>query len=112
MQPKDFGPEIEKPLVERHAGGAPTKYAPDFCKHLLGHMGKGLSFATFSHEVGVNLDTIYDWAERHPEFLEAKKAGEMAQKNYLEKIGIALATGQIEGNVTAWIFIMKNHGWI
>lgn len=112
MQPKDFGPEIEQPLIKRHPGGAPTKYRQDFCEKLVTHMSKGLSFATFAHEVNVSLDTLYDWADAHKEFLESKKAGEIAQKSYLEKIGVALATGQIQGNVTAWIFIMKNHGWV
>lgn len=57
-----------------HPGGRPTKYKPEFCAMLIEHMKK-YSFESFAglDEVDVHKETLYEWANAHPEFSEAKK---------------------------------------
>ena len=89
------------------AGGRPTKYKPEYCELLIEHMSNGNPFSTFTTIVNVNESTLFRWLDKTP-FLEAKKKGEMLCYHYYMTMGKALATGKIKGNVTAWIFIMKN----
>jgi hypothetical protein len=92
--------------------GRPTKYRPEYCLALVEHMRQGLSFEAFAGVIGVNQDTLHEWVKRHADFSEAKKVALEAGRVTLEKLGLALASGQVEGNTTAWIFLMKNRmGW-
>lgn len=94
------------------AGGRPSKYKPEYCDLLMAHMKEGLSFDAFGAKVNASRETLYTWTEKHPEFLDTKKRGESIARGMYEKIGTGLALGQVSGNVTAWIFIMKNRfGW-
>lgn len=90
-----------------------SKYKPEFCDLLIGHMKKGLSFEAFGSAVKVHKDTLYEWVKAHPEFKEAKDEAFCENQLFYERIGIDGMLGKIPGfNVTAWIFNMKNrHGW-
>ena len=94
------------------SGGQPTKYQPEYCQMLIDHMTQGLSFQSFAGVVGVDRDTIYNWIHLFPEFSDARNKANEAGRLSLEKLGIALAAGKVDGNVAAWIFTMKNRmGW-
>ncbi len=89
--------------------GRPTKYKPEYCDKLKAHLADGLSFDAFAALIGVNIDTLYEWAKVYPEFSEAKKDGESLGLLFWEKVGRAGITGKIKGfNVAGWIFTMKN----
>lgn len=89
--------------------GRPTDYDESFCERLIVHMASGLSFESFAGEIGVNRDTLYQWAKVHKEFSDAKKTGTERARSFWEKMGIAGAAGEIKNfNCTAWIFNMKN----
>lgn len=91
------------------SAGRPTDYKEEYCELLIEHMAKGFSFESFAGVVGVSKQTLYDWAERHSEFLDAKKVAFEENRYFWEKIGIELANGKnVDGNPTAWIFNMKN----
>jgi hypothetical protein len=91
------------------AGGRPTKYKKAYCKKLIEWMGKGLSFESFAGDIGVNRDTIYEWAKVYPEFSDAKGIGSAKSQALWEKMGIAGSSGKLKGFQTgAWIFNMKN----
>lgn len=102
--------EKKKRVVKkkRSGPGAPSKYRDEFPEQLVEHMTKGLPFETFAATIGVDSDTLYRWREKHPEFGAAKKRGEVAAYLFYMKMGQGLALGKIKGNVTAWIFMMKN----
>ena len=53
--------------------GQPTLYKPEYCEQLIAFMGKGYSFEAFAGKIGVCKQTLYSWAEKNPEFLDAKK---------------------------------------
>ena len=93
--------------------GAKTKYKPSLCDDLYDHLVAGKSFDSFCGVAGIVSDTAYRWVSKYPEFKEAKELGEKKALELYEDIGYQFATGKNpQGNVTAWIFIMKNRfGW-
>lgn len=105
----------EKP---KHAGGAPSKYRPEYCQALIEHMARGYSVESFAGTVDVDVDTIYQWAKVHPEFSEAKRKGAARSRIFWETLGMGLAGAQmkggkqVKGSAASWIFNMKNRfGW-
>lgn len=93
--------------------GQPTKYSPDHCDTLIAHMEKGYSFESFAGTIGVTRATLYNWADIHPQFMDAKNAGLEKGRLFWERLSILAAAGKLPGfNATAWIFTMKNRfGW-
>ena len=103
------------------AAGRPTKYKKEYCDKLIEHIGGGLSFESFAGLIGVSRDSIYAWAEKNPEFSDAKKVAEAKGRIFWEKVGRAGILDQLDKitgksnakfNHIAWIFLMKNRfGW-
>jgi transposase len=92
--------------------GQPTKYRPEYCEQLIEHMRQLHSFESFAANIGTHRDTLYAWCKEHPEFSDAKKQGRAVMLKGMENVGKGLFTGKIKGNVSAWIFYMKNTtGW-
>ena len=90
-----------------------TKYKKEYCEMLLSHMEEGLSFKSFAGVIRASRATLYNWAEKYPEFEEAKEIGDSLSLLWWEKLGVDAAKGNIEGfNSASWIFNMKNrHDW-
>jgi len=87
--------------------GRPSDYDPAYCDLLAGHFQDGYSFESFGGVVGASKQTLYNWCEAHPEFLDAKKTYETASQLEWEKRLRSLATTG-DGNATAIIFGLKN----
>lgn len=93
----------------RPGEGRPTKYKPEYCQMLIDHMEKGLSFESFAGTINACDDTLRNWANRYPEFFNARKEGYAKNRAFWEKLGMAGLTGKIAGfNASVWIFNMKN----
>ena len=104
--------------------GRPTKYRPEYCERIIEHLKQGLTFESFAASIpdnGVNIDTIHEWAKKHPEFAEAKKRGAALTHAYWDKIALLVACGKEyidkNGNVvvdpkniipSVFIFTLKN----
>ena len=89
--------------------GRPSKYQPEYCEMLIKHMSEGLSFESFGGVVNCHDDTLRNWCELFPDFLDARKRGLQANKIFWERVGVDGAMGKIPGfNATSWIFNMKN----
>ncbi len=69
-------------------------------------MSQGYSKTAFAGHIGVNPDTLYEWAKVHPEFSEAIKTAVGARVKFLETrlMSDTFASPQI----TAMIFALKN----
>ena len=82
---------------------------------LIEHMAKGFSFESFAGLIEVQGQTIYNWLESEPDFLEAKNAAFDKSRLFWERIGIEFLVNKYQGdnlNTTLWIFNMKNRfGW-
>lgn len=61
-------------------------YDPKFCQMLIQHMAKGHSFESFGgvESVWVGRSTLYEWADKYPEFANAREIGKMARLNQQE----------------------------
>lgn len=75
--------------------GRPTDYLPEYCEQVLQLGRAGKSVAQIAAALDVAKQTIYDWQDKHPEFLDAmRKARDLSQswwedqgQNGLEKSG-------------------------
>lgn len=89
--------------------GRPTDYKPEFCAKVIALGREGASKAEMAHALGCTRQTMDNWAEAHPEFLDAvKEAVEIAQ-GWWESEGRKATFGGSPGfNATSYIFNMKN----
>lgn len=73
-------------------------------------MSKGYSYESFAGLVGVSKQTIYDWEEKHQEFVDAKRIAFAACQFFWEKLAIDNPMNTKNGglNTGLWIFNMKN----
>ena len=79
--------------------GRPTLYKPEFCDEVIKHMSEGNSFWSFGTKVkprGVSLQTLDNWTKQYPDFLEAKKIGEVFLLQFDEDLNKAGSAGQLE----------------
>lgn len=93
--------------AQKHPGGRPTLYRPEYCDAIVAHMAEGASATSFAASVGVCRETISEWAATHPEFSVAVKKGKAACATWWEALGRKnAATGA--GSATLVIFGLKN----
>lgn len=67
--------------------GRPTSYRPEYCEKVieLGKLGKSL--AQFASNFNVSRQTIDNWAEDYPEFLEALNKAKAHAQDWWENAG-------------------------
>lgn len=51
--------------------GRPSKYDPSFCETVIECGREGMSIAEMAAEIGVTRQTLFNWCDEHPKFLEA-----------------------------------------
>lgn len=88
--------------------GRPSLYRDEYCDEIVAFCQDGLSITAFAGSIGVNRDTISQWAKDHDEFSVAVKNAKSACAYWWEKnrLQSESATG---GQITAAIFSLKNH---
>jgi hypothetical protein len=87
--------------------GRPTDYRPAYTDEVTSHLGEGFTLASFAGIVGASRQTVYDWADAHPEFLDAIKKGR-AKGQYVWEKRLTSQAIDGKGNTAAIIFAMKN----
>lgn len=98
-----------KPKPASYKFGRPTKYKKAFCKQLVEHMEKGFSLESFAAEINCCKQTLYNWQENHPDFLDAVQKGEAKSRLFWERIGIAGTIGKIDNfKQASWSFNISN----
>jgi hypothetical protein len=63
------------------------EYKIEYCEMLKDHFRDGGTFRSFAGVCEVSLQTLYNWLEKFPEFLDAKKKYEEASYLWWEKAG-------------------------
>lgn len=76
--------------------GRKSLYKEEYCVALINHMKQGGTTESFGIIPGVSIQTIYNWFDAHPEFLEAKKIGEPHLHQFFEHLGKGILTGQMK----------------
>jgi hypothetical protein len=85
--------------------GRPTDYKPAYGDEIISLMATGLSLTAAAADLGFHRDTIYAWAEKHPEFSDALKLAKAKRVLCLEKDLLTAKDGPV---VTSRIFALKN----
>lgn len=91
----------------RRSVGRPTIYKPEYCEEVIELMAGGYSIAAVAGKLRVSRQTVYDWGDAHPEFLDALNVARAASALWWEDRAVALAKGG-EGNASVVIFGLKN----
>ena len=74
-------------IVEKHAGGRPTKYEDWMCDAVIEYAEQGLCRYEIAAKLRVCRDTINEWAQKHPQFSAAlKRAKECAVAHWAGEI--------------------------
>lgn len=87
--------------------GRPTKYDPKFCNEIESHMGAGFSKESFAGKIGICKQTLYNWMNENPTFLDAVKRAEVACQNWWEQKGMDGMYAGKDFSSAIWIFNMK-----
>lgn len=87
--------------------GRPSKYSEAYCQEVISFMAQGFSVTAFAGEIGVNRDTVYEWARVHPDFSDSlTKAHAKRMRWWEERLCNMAQTGT--GNAASIIFALKN----
>lgn len=81
--------------------GRPSKYEPSCCETVI-ELGKaGKSVAQMCAHFDISRQTIDNWAEAHPEFLEALSRAKMHAQSWWEEQGVSGMTAD-KFNAAVW----------
>lgn len=90
--------------------GAPSKYQPAYCNEVVTFCEQGYSLTAFAGEIGVDRDSISEWAKVHPEFSVAVNRAKAKRARWWEdKARHVAESGGPGGQATMVIFGLKNH---
>jgi len=93
--------------------GRPTKYRKDFPERAERLFSKGATSAEVSKALKVQISTLYDWADKKPEFSEAVRRGKAVADELMEQALFKRGVGfshpdthfsSYEGEITATSF--------
>lgn len=82
-----------KPKTGKHAGGRPTKYAPEMCEAVEATAMQGATTLSIAAACGVSIQTVYTWCDEHPEFLEAVTRAKHSADDLIENALFRRAKG-------------------
>ena len=92
-------------LTEKRPVGRPSLYKPEYCEEViaLGKIGK--SVEQISANLGLSLRVLYDWRDKHPEFLHALDDAKTYEQAWWEEQASAYMVENKESdrlNATLW----------
>jgi hypothetical protein len=92
--------------TEKAGAGRPSLYNPAYCEKVVEWGREGMSLVEIACEIGVVRQTLYDWEQAHPEFLDALTRARAECQAWWERQGrVNLATQGF--NASLWA---KNMG--
>jgi hypothetical protein len=106
---------VPKAPNTKHPGGRPTIYRPELGQQLISAMAGGLSAEAAAARIGISARSLYEWQQRHPEFLQAVQEGRAMAMLFWERLAIDVARGK-PGNSQMITLALKNRsraasGW-
>ena len=92
-------------MVTKRGLGRPSKYDPAYCDQAVEFGGLGYSREMIAAEFDVSWNTLLNWMDEHPDFLEAMEKAKMLEMVYFEKTALAYMIEQPQGaklNTSLW----------
>jgi len=91
--------------TEKRPVGRPSLYDPKYCEEViaLGRIGK--SIEQIAANLNVSLRVLYDWRDKHPEFLHALEDSKTYEQAWWEEQAVAYMVENKESdrlNATLW----------
>jgi len=83
------------------AGGRPTDYDASYCDAVIAAGAEGKSVTWIAHSLGVVKQTLFNWMDKHPEFLDAMTRAKQASQVWWEDEGQKGMTAQ-GFNASVW----------
>ena len=88
------------------------KFRPEYCQLVIDHMSQGRSVVSFAAIVGVSKRTVYNWAQRIPEFAEAiEQAQTMCEAWWTNKGQDSLDNGKSFNDRVYQLHMMNRFNW-
>lgn len=75
--------------------GRPSEFKEEYCAALISHMATGGSIESFGAKINHSKQSIYNWFEQYPKFLDARKVGEPYLHLFYENLGKSMASGNL-----------------
>lgn len=88
--------------------GRKSTFKLEYCDLLIRHAKGGGSLESFGSLIPCSVQTLYNWLEKHPEFVEARKAGMAHMHAFYENLGKAMASGNLRRIVSEKPAITKD----
>jgi hypothetical protein len=83
----------------------PTDYRQEYCEQVIDFGKQGKSVAWMAAELGVSKQTLHNWTEAHPEFLDAFTRAKLESQRWWEdagQTGLVMAPGSGTFNGSVW----------
>lgn len=69
------------------SAGRPSEYDPTYCERIIALGEGGASVAEMAYELGVVKQTLFNWSDAHPEFMDAFTRAKLASQVWWERKG-------------------------
>lgn len=83
--------------------GRPTDYRPEYCERIVALGNEGASVVEMAYECGCTKQTLLNWTEAHPEFLDAFTRAKTASQVWWERKGrVGMEKSSQEFQASIW----------
>ena len=90
---------------EKRPVGRPSLYDPKYCEEVIAYGKLGKSVEQIASILNVSLRVLYDWRDKHPEFLHALEDAKTYEQAWWEEQAVAYMVENKESdrlNATLW----------
>lgn len=82
--------------------GRPSSFDPAYCDRIIELGNGGASVAEMAYELGTTKQTLHNWCEAHPQFLDAFTRAKLASQVWWERkgrTGMEKSSSEFQGNL-------------
>lgn len=94
--------------------GRPTKYTPEMCERIIEAGKEGQSIAEMASTLDVAIQTLYNWADEHPAFLDAFTRAQDESESYWGQFvrkGLGMKPAEFQGPATLKYMAQRFPRW-